>query len=123
MDMMSPNGTFVVQLAHFLITWFLLDRFLFRKVYAAVVQDERKHARLEKTFEQWQTHKLSLQTKQAEQIATFKKDAHARTPLVIVPADVSTIAVLCPVVHRLSVEETRGLIEETEALCMKRIMS
>ncbi len=71
--MLSFNGTLIIQLGNFLVSWWVLDRFFFRRCVAQVQNERHELRALEHAVID---QKLEFESIQAQHAESLKKAQH-----------------------------------------------
>lgn len=120
--MVEVNFTLVVQACHFLVAWWVLDRFLFRPVVAVIERERAGVNRLEQTIEKG---RKQLQDEKEHQKSLWEKSRKKfgkNAPDIEVRPELSYSTVLCPVAVGLEKKERQRLVAETKEQIVKKAL-
>ena len=120
--MLSFNGTLIVQLVNFLVSWWILDRFFFRRCVAHVENERHDLRMLEHAVVDQKIEFEAIQKRQAESLKKFKSLFVKAVPSAMVGSSskiVTSHAFVIPQLCDLSTQKM--LADQTAAVLVKRI--
>ena len=114
---MNPNLTFFMQVINFGITYWVLNKFMFKPVLLFLQKKKKKEKQELESIAQKEHELLQLHEKKEQELATFKEDMKGQYCF----APVKTPAVPSKVACKVDEKEAEKLIKEAEGLLLKRV--
>ena len=118
--MIEINATFLMQILHFLVMWWILDRFFFRHVVARIQQKESKIANLTKAIAQGQEALRTEQFRHVELWRRYRKKFAQQTPQIETTPALSYSTILCAIAVDLDKDAQKKLVKETKVIIVEK---
>lgn len=120
--MVELNVTCIIQGVHFLLVWWLLDRFFF-PVVVKHIQKEEAILDAAKAFIVREQHKITQeQEKQKTEWDIYRKRFKKLAPLVNTVPAFSYSAVLCGLSEPFNKEEKEALVSDMKTIIFKKVL-
>jgi hypothetical protein len=119
--MVDFNATLLLQAFHFLLVWWLLDRFLFRDV-VRIIQKER--AACSKVASAIDRNKAALAAEQRKQDLIwlqYRKKFGKYAPEIEMSPLLSFSSILCPVIMKMKDDEKALLLSQAKSFLVKKV--
>jgi len=119
--MVEVNATIFIQMAHFLIAWFFLDRYLLRPMVKFIDQEETVINDYQKAL---QKEALAIEQEVSAQ-KKFWKNQHIQlqkeSPAYNINTVLSYSAIVCPMIPEMNKADKELLIERTKKAIVKQV--
>jgi non-ribosomal peptide synthetase component E (peptide arylation enzyme) len=119
--MVEVNATIFIQMAHFLIAWFFLNKYLLRPIVAFINKEKAAIEGYEQTLEKESLiieQEISAQKK-------FWKNQHTQlqkeSPACNAHTVLSYSAIVCPIIPEMNKSDKELLIERTKKAIVKQV--
>lgn len=119
--MIELNATFFIQMVHFFIAWWVLDRFFFRSIVALIHKKQREQKKAQQALKQIENAIQETHHKRDLLIKRYKKQFKEEAPVVQAEPALSYTAVLCPHSQKITPKNHEKLLEETEQLLLEKV--
>ena len=119
---MIINAALIIQAIHFLIAWFLLDRFLFKQLVHLVQEENKKQKILLEYIAQKKEWNSLEKNNQLQFLIKRKQIFLTHTPLLEKKPTILFSSLLCPLTD-LSPEEKRILIDDVRSHIIQKVLS
>ena len=121
--MVDINATFVLQVVHFLIAWWLLERFFFRVVVAVIHTETEEVQGLVDLVERERTDLHRAYDLKVERWQQYRQRYKSKTPAVEMHPALSYSAVLCPVTFEIDAKQKQKMVKEATDFFVKKALN
>lgn len=119
--MVDFNATFFLQAFHFLVTWWLLDTFLFRQAVRIIQKERAARSKVSGAIDKNKAALIAEQRKQDLLWEQYRKEFGKYAPEVEMTPLLSFSSILCPVTMRMKDQEKEQLLSETKSFLIKKV--